>query len=194
MPSIQTKLFSVLGFTVSGSCPWEIRIIHCVQLNTALYPALLRNPRGKYEQPVLPMQIRCFHLDKAFTGWVFFPHLRPERNWYFCFAHVTSCMVYFFSRKHLCVEMRDVKLLVVLKSPRTVSCSTWILTQPRFDICFQGWMCYNTVQKWGIKPGQQEDTTRGTGLRPATAKQEEVTAETPCTPLLMYGTITSVFL
>lgn len=46
---------------------WEIRVISHIQLKTALYPALLRNHRRKYQQPALPMQIRCLGLDKAFT-------------------------------------------------------------------------------------------------------------------------------
>lgn len=36
VPSIQTRLFCILGFTVSGSCTascmWEIRISYCIQL------------------------------------------------------------------------------------------------------------------------------------------------------------------
>lgn len=84
--------------------------------------------------------------------WSFYSFLsqhRPERNWRFCFAPVTSCMVYFFSRKYLCVVMKDVKLLAVLESPRTISHSMWIVTWPHFGTCFQGWIRYNIVQKWG---------------------------------------------
>lgn len=80
------------------------------------------------------------------------------------------------------------------EAPRTVSSSVWIVTHGHVLILvFPGLdVLYDTDQKRGLKPGQQEEVTRGTGLRPATAGQEAVNGQNPV--LLTYCMITSAFL
>lgn len=117
-----------------------------------------QKPRGKYEQSVLPTQIRWFGSDKAFTGFFFLSWARKKLVLLFC---VTSHMFY-FCRKHLC-GMKDVKLLQCWNPPKNVTSSMWIMRQPHLDIWLQGWTCYNTVQKWEIKPRQQEARPGGQG-------------------------------
>lgn len=153
-PPFQAKLFCTPGFTGWGSCAvsCEIRITHSTQLQSALYPALLRNLEGSMSNQSCQCKLDGLVQIKLLQPWFgfFFPLSWARKKLVLLFC-VTSCMFYLFCRKHLC-GMKDVKLL----APKNVTSSVWIMTQPHLDIWLQGWTCYNTVQKWEIKPGQQE--------------------------------------
>lgn len=113
---------------------------------------------------------------------------QPGRNWYFCFAHMTNCMIYRFSRKHFCVKMKDVKLLAALESLRTsaVAHGSWHSHSLKL---FFGAGC-NTVQRGHARVAgghDQEDRDKTSNCRTRGGNDWK-----PHAPPLTYCTITPV--